>query len=708
LIRNTVIAICLISAVYYLARDFIFFTFLYHGTRADWEIHEIQNECDDARYDFETARGSRGSPSDSAQSRQRLEGREAKLRERCLTLARENPDTQAELAAYYILASRWPKTQQGQNARMKLLELARSASVAQWGETFHQVHGRDVSLRPLAQALVQRVKESPEHPAGARLLAMASNLVAPDTDAEAAPDLYVEIADLIVNRHATSPDIANFIEHLGKGDDSPAWAAPFEPHLRRILSVNQDRFIRCTAKIALASLVQADNEMRQPEAEKLFEDFLAEFDGKVEYRASGIEAHYRQCALRQLASIRSHGLGKVAPATAGIDLDGRPMTLFEYRGKVVLVSFWATWCFPCMKLVEHEKQLVKRFDRDQFTILGVNSDTDLKAARTSVERHGITWRSLRNGDEGPGKISNQWHIVGYPTLYLLDREGIIRKRWIGNPPPQELESWIERLIAGTSGDRRSATKAGAPGDARSPVPAEGKYATIEVGSDSPAARGFIAKVYRSWSGDESKYCLFVPHQYDGRTPTPTILYLHGAGSVGTDGARQLNGALANAIKQREGRFPFLAIFPQAQEGPWQAGSRDGKRVMAILDEVAREYALDATRVYLTGISMGGEGTWSLAATYPERWAAIVPICGGGNPGTAARIKDIPCWCFHGDADRPDVSREMIRALQETGGRPLYHEFPGVGHNCWDQTYAMPELYEWMLAQRRLAGTSREP
>ena len=117
----------------------------------------------------------------------------------------------------------------------------------------------------------------------------------------------------------------------------------------------------------------------------------------------------------------------------------------------------------------------------------------------------------------------------------------------------------------------------------------------------------------------------------------------------------------------------------------------------------KDYVVDTKRVYLTGLSMGGEGTWSLAAAHPDRWAAIVPICGGGDLRTAAKIKDIPCWCFHGDADkmiRVQLSRDMIGALRKAGGRPLYHEYPGVGHNCWDRTYAMPDLYEWLSLQKR--------
>ena len=117
----------------------------------------------------------------------------------------------------------------------------------------------------------------------------------------------------------------------------------------------------------------------------------------------------------------------------------------------------------------------------------------------------------------------------------------------------------------------------------------------------------------------------------------------------------------------------------------------------------REYDIDESRVFLTGPSMGGEGTWSLAAAHPDRWAAIVPICGGGNPSIAERIKQIPCWCFHGDADRmipPRYSREMVEAIRMAGGKPTYHEYPGVGHNCWDLVYARSDLYEWLLSQER--------
>ena len=223
--------------------------------------------------------------------------------------------------------------------------------------------------------------------------------------------------------------------------------------------------------------------------------------------------------------------------------------------------------------------------------------------------------------------------------------------------------------------------------------------------DDKQQTGFVDKVYKAGDGYEAKYVVFVPHAYDGKKVFPVILFLHGASRSGTDGRDQLTGALAKAIRKQEKKFAFIAVFPQAHVADWQADSPDGKRVLAILDDVEKNYNVDMTRVCLTGLSMGGKGTWSLAAAHPDRWAAIVPISGGGDTKTAAKIKDIPCWCFHGDADKVinvQLSRKMIRALKNAGGRPLYSEYRRVGHDhiCWDRTYTNPDLYEWLLLQKR--------
>jgi predicted peptidase len=218
-------------------------------------------------------------------------------------------------------------------------------------------------------------------------------------------------------------------------------------------------------------------------------------------------------------------------------------------------------------------------------------------------------------------------------------------------------------------------------------------------------RGFVNKVYKGKEG-ESKYVLFVPHGYTGDKEYPLILFLHGAGERGEDGQLPVKQGIGNAIgfKGGEQKFPCFVVFPQCKVGSnWKAEGPDGQRALAILAEVQKEYKIDGKRIYLTGLSMGGSGTWSLAAAYPDRWAAIVPICGRGDLDNAEKIKHIPCWCFVGDRDSAETvknSRDMIAALKKAGGEPRYSEFPYVGHNSWDSAYVTPELYTWLLAQQR--------
>ncbi len=224
----------------------------------------------------------------------------------------------------------------------------------------------------------------------------------------------------------------------------------------------------------------------------------------------------------------------------------------------------------------------------------------------------------------------------------------------------------------------------------------------------PLTHGFHERTFKDAEGKEAKYMLFVPDGYNagGDKEYPIILFLHGSGETGTDGKKQAGTGLGPAIRNDEKagqHFPFFAVFPQSQERTWSANSKDGERAIAILDEIEKEYKIDQKRQYLTGLSMGGFGTWSFAAKYPDRWAAIVPICGGGNPANAEKFKDIPCWCFHGEAD-PTVNiekdRDMVKALKEAGGKPKFTTYPGVGHNSWDKAYATAELYKWLLEQHK--------
>ena len=231
--------------------------------------------------------------------------------------------------------------------------------------------------------------------------------------------------------------------------------------------------------------------------------------------------------------------------------------------------------------------------------------------------------------------------------------------------------------------------------------------------------GFLNRVHKGTDGAQAKYALFVPHEYKGDRTYPLILFLHGAGEWGMDGQKQLTVGLGPALRKREKTFPFIVIFPQSQKKTWpvDVNNRDeindlvatwsdqqaeGKRALAILSEIMKTYRVDPERICLTGLSMGGFGTWSLAASQPDRWAAIAPICGGGDPQSAEKFKHIPCWCFHGGADPivpPASSRAMIKALWAAGSHPNYTEYPGVGHESWEKAYDTNDLYEWFLKQR---------
>ena len=224
-------------------------------------------------------------------------------------------------------------------------------------------------------------------------------------------------------------------------------------------------------------------------------------------------------------------------------------------------------------------------------------------------------------------------------------------------------------------------------------------ATLAASHAGEAKPGFRRFVLKDADGKEAPYFVFVPHGYKGDKAYPVILFLHGAGETSNE-KKLLQVGLGPAVKKREKNFPFIAVFPLALERDWK--SDNGKRAIAILDEVKKTFKVDDKRIYLTGLSMGGYGTWSLAVAHPDRWAAIAPICGGGDPSKADNIKHIPCWCFHGDADKAvpvEKSREMIKALKDAGGKPRYDEYPGVGHNSWDRAYGNDELYTWFLKHK---------
>ena len=194
------------------------------------------------------------------------------------------------------------------------------------------------------------------------------------------------------------------------------------------------------------------------------------------------------------------------------------------------------------------------------------------------------------------------------------------------------------------------------------------------------------------------YLLFLPKGYEkSQQRWPLMLFLHGSGESGTNLAKvKIHGP--PKIVESKPDFPFILVSPQSAGRGWNSDTPN-----ALLDDVIRKYRVDKHRIYLTGLSMGGFGTWSLAAAHPERFAAIVPICGGGNPADARKLAGLPIWVFHGAKD-PTVpvqrSREMVEAIKAAGGNVKFTEYPEAKHDCWTESYDNPELYKWMLAQKR--------
>jgi poly(3-hydroxybutyrate) depolymerase len=219
--------------------------------------------------------------------------------------------------------------------------------------------------------------------------------------------------------------------------------------------------------------------------------------------------------------------------------------------------------------------------------------------------------------------------------------------------------------------------------------------------DNPTQPGFHLRTVPTDRG-ERKYTVYVPEGYDGSKTFPVILFLHGAGERGDDGITPAQVGLGPAIFNRLGGIPALVVFPQARR-TWSAGSPDSQAALKALDDVMGTYKADPKRVILTGLSMGGAGSWDLATAMPERFAAVIPICGPGNPDGVARLKALPVWTVCGDADRDETVlnlRAMVGALRREGATARLTEYRGVGHNSWDRAYNNPELIAWMLAQQR--------
>ena len=220
-----------------------------------------------------------------------------------------------------------------------------------------------------------------------------------------------------------------------------------------------------------------------------------------------------------------------------------------------------------------------------------------------------------------------------------------------------------------------------------------------------------------------RYQVFLPRGWSKKHKLPVILFLHGAGERGDDGLIQTEVGIGAAIRRNVDRFPAIVVFPQCRRSSWWTDVKMQEQAMMALNQSIKEFNGDDERVYLTGLSMGGYGTWSIASKFPGKFAVVVPICGGIRPpsrtpgpeevkneepgadpylDTAKKIGQTPVWIFHGADDKivpTEESRKMHDALKSAGGNVKYTEYEKVGHNSWDKAYAEQELLSWMFAQK---------
>ncbi|HET7712171.1 MAG TPA: prolyl oligopeptidase family serine peptidase [Thermoanaerobaculia bacterium] len=227
------------------------------------------------------------------------------------------------------------------------------------------------------------------------------------------------------------------------------------------------------------------------------------------------------------------------------------------------------------------------------------------------------------------------------------------------------------------------------------------------------------------AGKSYRFVVYVPPNRERAKKLPVLLFLHGAGERGDDGLRQTAVGVGSAIRWNPERFPMIVVFPQAPPQTQWLGDEAGF-AMSALEQAAEEFGGDPTRFYLTGLSLGGYGTWHLALERPGIFAAIVPVCGGiRKPETSQNVRQSPLtiaaadpyafvaeqvqrqrlavWIFHGEADPlipVSESRRMRDELTARGVEVRYTEYPRVGHNAWDPAYGTEELWTWLLGKRR--------
>jgi len=237
-------------------------------------------------------------------------------------------------------------------------------------------------------------------------------------------------------------------------------------------------------------------------------------------------------------------------------------------------------------------------------------------------------------------------------------------------------------------------------------------------SDDPMLKLFEPRQFSDPDGNVLQYRLMKPIDFDPEKKYPLVIFLHGAGERGSDNVSQLkHGTREFSSETNRIKYPAYVLAPQCPkdhkwvEVDWSAPRSEMPEdpgvtmslLKGLIDAMLESSNVDPSRVYITGLSMGGYGTWDAIARYEDVFAAAAPVCGGGDPKTVSRFAKLPLWCFHGEKDsvvQPIRSREMIDAMKAIGSSPLYTEYPGVQHDSWTETYENPEFHRWLFDQKK--------
>lgn len=195
-----------------------------------------------------------------------------------------------------------------------------------------------------------------------------------------------------------------------------------------------------------------------------------------------------------------------------------------------------------------------------------------------------------------------------------------------------------------------------------------------------------------------RYLLYKPSSKPSKGKWPLLVFLHGRGERGSNLNLVKKHGPAKIVESKD--LPFIIASPQCPRTDlwWKP-----EIVTGLVDDLLQKHIIDPDRVYLTGLSQGGFGTWATAAQYPKKFAAVAPICGGGKREWAKKYGSLPIWNFHGDADKVvpvRLSRVMVEAIKKAGGQVKHTEYPGAGHDSWTKTYRNPKLYEWFLSHSK--------